>query len=518
MPELPKKIESIVSRTRSNGFNPVVGTIWLMMDYWKSWWRGNVNNFHHFKQKINGKVREFERKTLNTFKMTVEEWESLIWSERVELSVINNDAANKQLQKVLDDNNDYIEMSNLIEKYMALGNAATIVYKAKGKTNIDYISGQRFIPLSYENNTMTGMLTINDSIVVVSNKPKYITHLTYHWLEDDNYYIKHEVFASDEESALGNYDPLNILYVFTEEEANSMLMTITKEDKKPVQVHMIEIPTTTKFFQPYRPNIANNYDESSMGISIGANSIDIHESIDIKFDASTNEILNNKTRIVVKSKALSKTAQVDEETGAVQWIQYLDDQDTVIFAVPFDDDGDEEAIKHFQGDFRMDQIKIGINEDIQLLGWRNGLGKKYFSFDDGESYINEKNVITSNSALYKNKKKHENLLGRALIEKAKAIMYLENDMGNISVDVDSLEYNVTFDDSIINDDASKLQQLRIDVQDGYAPEYMYVMEAYNKTKPEALEQLEEADEFSDVVVEPIIEVTPPEEDNKPDGE
>jgi len=311
MQELPQKMQQIVSRTKSNGFNPVVGTIWLMMDYWKSWWRGNVNDFHHFKQKINGKVRTFERKTLNTFKMTCEEWESLIWSERVELNVTNDEEANKRLQEVLYNNNDYIETGNLIEKYFALGNAATIVYKANNKTNIDYISGQQFIPLSFENNTMTGILTMNDSVVTNKEKPVFITHLTYHWLEDGKYYIKHEVFASDKEDQLGTYSPSNITYVFNEQEAASMEMVIKKNNGKEVTVYMIEIPTDTKFFQPYRPNIANNYDESTMGISVGANLIDLHESVDIKFDASTNEILNNKTRIVVKNKALTKQALTD---------------------------------------------------------------------------------------------------------------------------------------------------------------------------------------------------------------
>jgi len=512
--EFNDKLKSIINRTKNNGFNVVVGDIWLMQEYWKSWWRGDVNDFHHFKQKVNGRVKKFERRTLNTFKMVCEEWESLIWSENVALTVNNNPNANKRLQEVLDMNNDYIEMGNLIEKYFAIGNGATIVYKANNKTNIDYISGQQFIPLAYENNTMSGMLTISDSIDIENGKEIYITHLTYNWVEDDNYYIKHEVYTSNKSGQLGDYRLENIKYVFTEQEANEMLMTIS-DDKDSTQVHMVVIPTSIKFFQPYRPNISNNYDESTMGISIGANSIDLHESIDIKFDASSNEILNNKTRIVVKSEALKRKLVVDDEEGSMQYIQYLDENDTVIMAVPFDDESGE-TIKHFQGDFRMDQIEIGINQDVQLLGWRNGFGKKYFAFKEGDVYVNEANVISSNSALYKNKKKHENLLGRALIEKAKAIMYLENDMGNISVDLDSLEYEVTFDDSIITDDNTILQQYRLDAQDGLIPEYMYIMKAYKVDEATAKKWIVEASqEFNDDIVEPNDDdIQPPEEEDE----
>ena len=31
--QLNEKMKDIVSRTRSNGFNPVVGNIWLMQEY-----------------------------------------------------------------------------------------------------------------------------------------------------------------------------------------------------------------------------------------------------------------------------------------------------------------------------------------------------------------------------------------------------------------------------------------------------------------------------------------------------
>jgi hypothetical protein len=161
-------------------------------------------------------------------------------------------------------------------------------------------------------------------------------------------------------------------------------------------------------------------------------------------------------------------------------------------ALPFDEDS-EDMIKHFQGELRMDQIKTGLSYDVSLIGWRGGLGKKYFAFDDGEMYVNEKNVITSNSALFKNKRKHENLLERALIEKAKAIMFLENDMGNINVALDSLEYEVIFDDSIINDDESKLTQMRQDAQDGVIPLWRYIMNRYKLTKEEAIEWANEAE-------------------------
>lgn len=490
--ELSKKMEQIAGAARNNGFNPVIGDIYLMQDFWKSWWRGNVNNFHHYTERVNGRTKKRRRRTINAYKMLCEEWESLLWGEDVQLKVTNNERANERLQKVLKLNNDYLEMGNLIEKTFALGNGMTVVYKAKGKTNIDYITGEHFIPISFENNTMTGVLTMNESVIVEGDVKKYITHLTYHWLDETGYHIKHEVYASEKDDDMGAYRLENITYVFSEEEANQMLKEIPVNDKKTSLVHMIDIETGTKFFQPIRPNIANNYDESSMGVGVGANMIDLFESADIKFDASSNEILNNKTRIVVNSQFFKRAPITDEKTGDTQWIQYLDENDTVIMGLPFDDE-DGDMVKHFQGEFRMEDIKTGLTTDVSLIGWRGGLGKKYFSFNDGEIYVNEKNVITSNSALFKNKRKHENLLEVALIEKAKAILYLENDMGEISVNLNELEYEVTFDDSIINDDESKLSTMKEDAKDGVIPYWRYIMLRYKLTEEEAKKWAKEAD-------------------------
>lgn len=486
--ELPVKIQAIANRASSNGFNPVVGTIWLMMDYWKSWWRGNVNGFHHYTEKRNGISRDCERKTLNTFKMVCEEWSSLIWSEKVKINITNSDVADKQLKEVLKENNDYNEMGNLFEKTFAIGNGATIVYNAQDKTTIDYISGQRFIPLGFKNNRVTALLTFTESKVYTGKKEKNITHVTYHFIDDGKYFIKHEVFVSDDENELGDYNPENILYVFSKEEAEELRQTIKVNDKE-MTVYMTMIETDTPFFQLYRPNIANNYDESGMGVSIGANTIDINEGIDIKYDASINEILNNKTRIVVNSDALKRKMEYNEETESDYYIQYLDDQDTVIMAVPFGDD-DEEQIKHFQGDFRTVEIKEGLHQDIELLGWRSGFGKKYFNFADGEAYVNERSVITSNSALFANKKKHENLIEQSLIEKAKAIMYLEIDKG-LNADFDTLEYEVIFDDSIINDDETVIEKYRKDAIDGVIPLERYLMKAYKITLEEANQWIKE---------------------------
>lgn len=109
----------------------------------------------------------------------------------------------------------------------------------------------------------------------------------------------------------------------------------------------------------------------------------------------------------------------------------------------------------------------------------------------------EKNINSSNKALFTNKKKHENLIKRALIDKAKAVVYLENDMGNIAVDVDTLEYEVIFDDSIVQDDESILVNMKEDSLSGFVPMWRYVAKRYQLTEEEAKQWVAERQQEQD---------------------
>ena len=61
----------------------------------------------------------------------------------------------------------------------------------------------------------------------------------------------------------------------------------------------------------------------------------------------------------------------------------------------------------------------------------------------------------------------------------KSILFLAKELGKYSGNLD-LEYDVVFDDDIMTDDATILQQYRLDAMDGLIPEYMYIMKAYEE--------------------------------------
>ena len=63
--ELYNNIQETLSK---KGVNLTVGTIYDFMAIWKSWYRGNVNDFHYYNEIIGGKSVQCERLTMNMAK------------------------------------------------------------------------------------------------------------------------------------------------------------------------------------------------------------------------------------------------------------------------------------------------------------------------------------------------------------------------------------------------------------------------------------------------------------------
>ena len=107
--ELYNNIANVLSK---KGINLKVGSIYDFQEIWKSWYRGNVNDFHFYNARINGKNVKCERKTMNMPKKVCEYIAKLLWTEktRIELSnkifALDNDVdgegANEEHHDLLD--------------------------------------------------------------------------------------------------------------------------------------------------------------------------------------------------------------------------------------------------------------------------------------------------------------------------------------------------------------------------------------------------------------------------------
>ena len=460
-------MNEIATNSQRKGFNPIVGDMYLQQEKYLSWYRGSVNDFHFYKRNVNGKTKQFEMLTMNLPKKAVEAWTSLIWNTRCGIKV-NTKTLQDRLDDVLYRNNFYSSFGGLLEKAFALGNGFIIEYIANNKVEIDFITLRNAVVVSHNNNKINGIVTYNQYKM---NKDNYLTHLTYHYTADGEYVIEHEVFESKDSNKLGSLSNDAIYKVFSYDEVANMM----HQDDKGNITYKVSYNSTKPFFQHIRPNITNNFDiESPLGISVFANELDKAKAADTKYTATEREVVQNKTRIMVNSEWLKTKAEDDEETGAMQFIKYYDENDDAIMGIPAQDD--EKLMEFYQGQFRLEPLEMSLENDVKRFGWGVGLGN-YFSYTEEGVYQNEANVLHSNSVTWKNKVKHETLIEEALVEMVHSIMELEYQLGNISLNqLNALKVDIMFDDSLVQDDTSRREKLKELADDGYIPKWKVVKE------------------------------------------
>ena len=81
--------------------NLVVGNIYDFQQIWKSWYRGSVNDFHYYTERVNGKDCKKERLTMNMPKKICEDISKLLWTEKTRIE-LSNKKATERLWEVLD--------------------------------------------------------------------------------------------------------------------------------------------------------------------------------------------------------------------------------------------------------------------------------------------------------------------------------------------------------------------------------------------------------------------------------
>lgn len=450
---------NIAGTLSKKGINLTVGTIYDLMAIWKSWYRGNVNNFHYYTEVVCGKSVQCERLTMNMPKRNCEDISSLLWTEKTRID-LSNKAATKRLWNVLDskENSFTVNMPIFIEKVLALGTGVTVEYKDENnKTIIDYIEGDVVIPYKFTNGYISGLITVSRFTEGKGNKKIYYTHLTYHEYIDGKYLKLNEVYKSSIETSLGKQ--LNFNDVFPTVKENEVITT-----KNP-------------YFQVWKLPIANNFDTGSpMGISILANSIDRYKSIDSKYDSFYNEFILGKKRIIVDQSAMKGQMTTDEE-GNQRFVQYFDKNDKVYQAINAEM---KEPVKEIDFTLRKDEHIDSINADLNWLSEDLGLGANWYKFD-GTGVKTATEVISENSKAFRTKKHYEITIDDCIYDLVQAVCELEGIKTN--------NITITPDDSIIEDKNAEITRAQMEVTQGLRSKKSYLMEFKGMSEEEAEEEL-----------------------------
>lgn len=427
---------------------------------WLSWYRGKVRGFHNYRIYNGENYLELERKTMQMAKHICETWANLLLNERCD--IILPDADKKVLNPILTNTNFWVKANDGVEKSFALGIGALVLSVSdieigentgmvrptkETSVNIDFVNETKIIPITIKNKEVTecAFYSVNDDG----------QNIVLHVKQEGTYKIHN--YNLDKDGKLINR------YIFD-----------TKYDKP--------------LFWIIRPNISNNIitelTDEELGISIFANSIDTLKAIDNKYDGFDWEYVLGRKRMFIASEAW-KINKTDGET-----VKTFDPYDTLFYQLPETPDG-KPVLNEMNGELRFQAYIEAINQELNILSMKCGLGETYFKFD-GSNVATATQIVSENSTLYRNIKKHEIILEKALIEMTKAIIHVSNAFTPYKFSQSAMDkITIKFDDSIIEDKNTEMERDRLDVTQGLMAKYEYRMKWYGEDEKTAKQKASE---------------------------
>lgn len=450
-------------------YNPETkNAIKTYIDQWKSWYKGNVRSFHnYFIYNGNKKVKQ-HRYTMNMAKEISEDWSDILWSEKCEISFAKEDSQ-KQFDKLIDELDLYSIINRALEKSGALGTTATVtsVYDilqnedgmyldvSQAKVRVDTVDVDWIYPLSWNNKEITECAFGSVEYV---NGVKYVI-CSVHKLNEQNEYV---------------------IYNHLFKDTNGNLSEITEE-----QGTMKEFPTysNVKWFSVFKPLLTNNlFNNSPFGIPHYANAIDNMKAVDISFDALKNEIKDGRKRTFVRSDMFNY------DNGTQKMV--FDPEDTTVYQLPNGATKDD-LIQSDSDTLRTAQQIETLNTNLNILGNKVGFGENHYHFD-GTNLSTATAVVSSNSKLFRRKKKLEIGYYNDILNLIKSVCYAATKFGTYNIDATDMA--IQFDDSIIEDKEAESVRASREVSQGLISKAEYRERIFGETKEAAEKAIEEIEE------------------------
>lgn len=480
---------------------------WIYRGYYKTWHLVPAPTIQNPKGN-----RQMER--VDAAKAVCQEMASIMWSEKCGISVNQkgwkatdaqpDDPLQVWIDGVLADNNFAVKMQENVEQALALGGSALKVWAeqkfvtdekgnpvmdANGQFVIDpstpprlrigYAMADQFIPLAWDNSEVTEGIFIRRE----AKSGYYYTLLEWHQWDGMTYIIRNQLYRADQKNQ--SNEPQNILGF--QRPLDEMYKFLSPEVKIAGLEHSL--------FSYYRTNLANNLDDNSpLGISIYANALSTLKALDIAFDSFVREFVLGKRRIIVPASAVRMVPNPD--TGAM--VRYFDANDEVYQAFK-SESADDLKITDNTVDIRVEEHVSAINALLGILEVQTGLapGTLTFTGSNSRPVQTATQVMADKQKTYKTAVSHEIPLKAAiecLVDNliSVAVLYdMDDGVGHKIADLTAGGYNssVFFDDSIIQDRQTNLQEAVLLKTNGFMSTRTIMIQKLGMTEEQADNEL-----------------------------
>lgn len=462
-------MNAIIQKLQAENYITIPESFYTYINNWEQWYKGDVERFSSYKVWNGRSYIQCHRYSMGMGKKVCEDWASLLLNEKVHITA-EGEEEQSFIDEVFRQNNFTVKGNEAQELKAAYGTVAYVLrvtgVDVDGGGNagtgdaisVDYVTADKIYPLSWQNCVITECAFASE---IAESEKKYV-YLQIH-----------------KKNSAGNYDIENRLFNNTNGEMAEVNLTELSQFERIAPV--VHTNSGRKLFVIDRMNIANSIDVSiPLGVSVFSNAIDQLAGCDIAYDGYVNEFNLGKKRIMVKPEAAK-----DFDGNP-----YFDPDDVTFYMLP-EDSQSGSVVQEINMSLRSAEFNAGIQDMLNVLSAKCGFGENHYRFNSG-NVSTATQVISQNSALFRNIKKHEIILENVLTELCRTILYLGNTYLGQHLNED-VEISIDFDDSIIEDKtadfARDVQMLNMGIMQRYEFRMKWMNED-EETAKAALPQME----------------------------
>lgn len=479
--------EVVLKYLKKQGYENVSTSYYKWIDLWESWWRNEVD-FHKYRDD-SGQERTMY--TLGMAKRMSEDWASILFTERDEVTTEASTAKqtelnNKYLDKQLKILRVYKDLPTAIEKAMATGTAGAIlrvkhakIDKQGGlfadertKTDIIYVSASQIIPLRVEHGEIIDVAIVSEN--VVNDKKEYYIEI-------------HKLQYKDEKEIYF------ISNTYLDEQGNE----IQKEDI----AKQYTVNSNVPLFSIMKPAIANPINENyniinGLGFSVYGTALPQLKACDITYHNFVMDFYLGGKKVFYNKKIVQTKTIKDSEGREIEVPIYPDDltrQQWKTYGNEMQNLQQEPAIKEYNPELRVEEDTAGIQFALNVFAFKGGLGTGYYKFDSGRgNVITATQYVGDRQDLITNANKHRKNVDEFVSGIAKAILLLGRILFKEPVTEDCI-VKVTDKDGFMVDTETAKQEFRQDIAQGIRKEWEYRVKFFGEDEETAKKMVADED-------------------------
>jgi A118 family predicted phage portal protein len=402
------------------------------IDSWKAW----VERTHAFyadsEASEDGMVNfKVDRISIDPAKIVAAEWTGLLVNEDLQITCPDDTAVQAEIEGLGRDGYLLRKCSQATQDAFSLGTAALVLRPekvetylesptGKGELHVDVYAADAILPLNYDADSCTAAAF---SSTVVIDGAEYVRLALHYPGTHGDYLIENALFKDGRRTAHKN-------------------VTDVIETHQP-------LPT----FALFKPAVQNTYEpQSCMGISIIDSATAAVRVLDEAVNSAWRDLFLSEKMLVLPENFFRKDkdgkAIVPRRRGAQ------------VFRMTRST-GDTDKPYEYNPAMRVEENRNAVKLGLELLGWRTGLGRSYWSFTDtnrGSTPTTATEVMASNADLFRNQKHHQTVLAVAISGFIRA--YLSVKRSKLGAPIpDEYALELEFGDNVIEDTDTRMARM-----------------------------------------------------------